>query len=277
MVGSLPAALARGEGIAELAHDARNMVTALYLYCDLLEEPGVLAAAHHHYARELRLVADASQRLVEKLSLLDGRGKADTPSSRQGRLFREPREPQPAESGWIDIREELLACRNLLAGIAGPAIRVTVVANARSWPVSMASENLVRALVNLVRNAAEAIAGTGTIELSLDEQRDSAGVVRAVVLVVEDSGPGVPAALVEKVFEAGFTTHGEKPGRNSGLGLSITRSIVEEAAGRIHAENRAGGDGKPAGARFVIELPVRMGARIVNHKRDHEARLTVRE
>ncbi len=62
-----------GESLGELAHDARNMVTALSLYCDLLEEPGVLAASHRHYGSELRLLADASRRLVEKLSLLDHR------------------------------------------------------------------------------------------------------------------------------------------------------------------------------------------------------------
>ncbi len=60
-----------GESLAEVAHDARNMVTALGLYCDLLEEPGVLAAPFLHYGSELRLVAAASRRLVEKLVALD--------------------------------------------------------------------------------------------------------------------------------------------------------------------------------------------------------------
>ncbi len=59
------------ESLAEVAHDARNMVTALGLYCDLLEEPGVLAAPFVHYGRELRLLAAASRRLVEKLVALD--------------------------------------------------------------------------------------------------------------------------------------------------------------------------------------------------------------
>ena len=45
------------ESLGELAHDARNMMTAISLYCDLLEEPGVLAASHRHYGCELRLLA----------------------------------------------------------------------------------------------------------------------------------------------------------------------------------------------------------------------------
>src|ERR1700758_2445275 len=61
----------RGESVAEIAHDARNMITALDLYCDLLREPGVLAAPFSHYSGELRLVTAACHRLVEKLTLLE--------------------------------------------------------------------------------------------------------------------------------------------------------------------------------------------------------------
>jgi hypothetical protein len=49
VVETLAAARGEGENLAELAHDARNMVTALGLYCDLLDEPGVLGAPYAHY------------------------------------------------------------------------------------------------------------------------------------------------------------------------------------------------------------------------------------
>ena len=71
VVETLATLRSRGESLAEVAHDARNMVTALGLYCDLLEEPGVLATQFLHYGSELRLVAAASRRLVEKLVALD--------------------------------------------------------------------------------------------------------------------------------------------------------------------------------------------------------------
>ena len=71
----------QGESVAEVAHDARNMVTALGLYCDLLEEPGVLATPFTHYGNELRLVAAASRRLVEKLVALDGSREANSASA----------------------------------------------------------------------------------------------------------------------------------------------------------------------------------------------------
>src|SRR3984957_1327817 len=68
----------RGESetLTEVAHDARNMVTALGLYCEFLEEPGVLATPFVHYGQELRLVAAASRRLVEKIVALDYRANA---------------------------------------------------------------------------------------------------------------------------------------------------------------------------------------------------------
>src|SRR5271165_1743410 len=76
VVGTLAALRGDGENLAELTHDARNMVTALGLYCDLLEEPGVLATPYLHYGTELRLVAAASRCLVQKLAALDTRDHA---------------------------------------------------------------------------------------------------------------------------------------------------------------------------------------------------------
>ena len=75
VVETLATLRCQGESVAEVAHDARNMVTALGLYCDLLEEPGVLATPFTHYGSELRLVAAASRRLVEKLVALDAAGR----------------------------------------------------------------------------------------------------------------------------------------------------------------------------------------------------------
>jgi signal transduction histidine kinase len=260
-----------GESLGELAHDARNMVTALSLYCDLLEEPGVLAPSHRHYGSELRLLADASRRLVESLSLLDiGKGQGSLPavSSLQGRLFAEtpePRYPQgmlniePVSMGLIeDLREELLASRDLLAALAGPSISVTVNACRGAWSVQMSSESLIRALVNMIKNSAESIRGWGSVTVNLDERRGPDGAVDSLVLSLEDTGSGIPEGMLEVVFEPGFTTRAdERPdggwvSGHKGLGLSITRSIVEAAGGTMHAEAR-----QPNGTRFVIELPVR--------------------
>ncbi|HET6207975.1 MAG TPA: ATP-binding protein [Terracidiphilus sp.] len=266
VVETLAALDNHGESLGELAHDARNMVTALSLYCDLLEEPGVLSARHRHYGNELRLVAEASRRLVEKLALLDERPGSFRPVP--GKQFSEPAR-KGASSGMRslgldvtarinDLRSELEANRNLLAAMAGPFVRLTLHGTGGTLPINLDSEDLTRVLVNLVKNAAESIRGSGSIRIELAECLDFPGLTPCLMLVVEDSGHGIPEALLEKIFETGFTTRpasGPDAGwsaRHQGFGLSITRAIVETAGGKIHAENCEHG-----GARFVIELPVR--------------------
>jgi len=278
VVETLTTLRSEGENLEEVAHDARNMVTALGLYCDLLQEPGVLATPYLHYGSELRLVAAASRRLVEKLVALDTLGNSNRstvpPGLRGGSAFpgstflpgMAPEVGPRASRAWdmlpalpIDsLAGELMANRNLLAALAGPAIALTVDTEGGALPVRLTGEDLTRVLVNLVKNAAEAMPGGGRIQLSLRERSTGADPRGSVVLAVDDSGPGIAATALEKVFEAGFSTRfnpssGEGWGSpHRGLGLSITRSILEAAGGRIDAQNR-----KPSGASFRIELPVR--------------------
>jgi signal transduction histidine kinase len=250
----------RSETLSELAHDARNMVQALELYCDLLEEPGILNPASSHYAGELRLVAAASRRLVEKLALL---GKKETAAARTAVLSM-----ALPESPIENLREEVLGVRNLLDALAGPGIRVVVAAEEGALPVWLTTEDLTRILVNLVKNAAEAIAGNrsssragaGRIEITLRERAASADAAPALLLAVEDSGPGIDPGQLEAIFEPGFTTSthakGSWPAAHRGLGLFICRSIVQAAGGRMLAGNRGGGGDSP-GACIEIELPIR--------------------
>jgi len=259
----------RGESLAEVTHDVRNMVTALGLYCDLLEEPGVLTAPYRHYGEELRLVAAASRRLVEKLVALDAH------AAEQGALpaldeaseewpeyagglkpgSRAQSAPTDVELGRIgNLAAELAANRNLLGALAGPAVAVTVEAEGGALPVGLSGEDLTRILVNLVKNASEVLEGKGRIRIALSELATG----ERLQLVVEDNGPGFTDEVLERLFDSGYTSHGKTVNKNGwptvhrGLGLAITRSVIEAAGGTILAHRRESG-----GARFVIELPVR--------------------
>ncbi len=258
-----------GESVAEIAHDARNMVTALDLYCDLLQEPGVLAAPFAHYSGELRLVAAASRRLVEKLVSVNPEDIAANaeaaditvnpdlwPASAKNAKKRQWKNI-PAESIG-NLAEELFANRSLLSALAGPTIALTVDAQGGAVAVGMTSEDLTRILVNLVKNSAEAMSAVGRIHISLWESRGEEN-TPWVTLNVEDNGPGLNGKIVERLFEPGNScsashdvfASGGWPLAHRGLGLSITRSIVEAAGGTIHAANR-----DPVGACFQIELPL---------------------
>jgi len=82
-----------------------------------------------------------------------------------------------------------------------------------------------------------------------------------VEIVVDDAGPGIRPEALSRVFERFYTDRpGEGFGQNSGLGLSISRQIIEAHGGRIWAENRMtppvpSGEPKIVGARFVVRLP----------------------
>ncbi|WP_162601519.1 sensor histidine kinase [Occallatibacter savannae] len=257
----------RGETVAEIAHDARNMVTALDLYCDLLQQPGVLADPFTHYGGELRLVAAASRRLVEKLSATEeGVAEKFDPSTIDSRAlppFTGPRAGRaevwksiPAEP-VRNLAEELLANRHLLASLAGPTIGLTVDVQGGALPIRMTGEDLTRVLINLTRNAAEAMSGVGRIHISLRESSGDPGNSPWVTINVEDNGPGLTDQVLGRIFKpepaerSGNTMAGGWPMAHRGMGLSITRSLIEAAGGVIHAANR-----DPVGACFQIELPV---------------------
>jgi two-component system sensor histidine kinase ChvG len=78
-----------------------------------------------------------------------------------------------------------------------------------------------------------------------------------IVITVDDDGPGIRAENIENIFERFYTDRpeGDEFGQNSGLGLAITRQIVEAHRGSIKAENRLRGDGAVEGARFTVVLP----------------------
>ncbi|MDE8346642.1 MAG: stimulus-sensing domain-containing protein [Acidocella sp.] len=109
---------------------------------------------------------------------------------------------------------------------------------------------LVQVLRNLIGNAVSFSPPGGKIFL---RGRETGGMVE---LAVEDEGPGIPDGKLEDVFDRFYSERpqSEQFGSHSGLGLSISRQIIEAHGGRISAENRRDDAGEVVGARFVIRL-----------------------
>ena len=247
-----------------LAHDARNVLSGLMLYCELLSSPGVLTKSHRHFAKELQSIVQNTTQIVERMA-----------SAHDARTISEKQAQSAASSSPLttvpvtDLANELLHLQPLLAAVAGPATRLSIAVMPCFGRTALAVEDLTRILVNLVRNAADAMPTGGNIRITaqygegrsfLDpahtefESPDDTS-PRSVVLTVTDNGPGVPESLRDKIFNPGFTTRkqadaGPTPHRR-GLGLDIVRSLVEAAGGTVHLASAP-----TRGARFEIVLPL---------------------
>jgi two-component system OmpR family sensor kinase len=120
--------------------------------------------------------------------------------------------------------------------------------------VKARAELLRRALENVIRNAVKYTAAGTTVEVCM-RRRDER---KSVTVSICDRGPGVPASELETVFKPFFrvdSTDTSDTGGGYGLGLAIAKRAVEAHAGRIHAENRAGG-----GLCIEISLPLTAAA-----------------
>ena len=118
---------------------------------------------------------------------------------------------------------------------------------------------------NLVDNARSFSPQDGVVAVTLRRRHeDDDDGPPGIEITVDDSGPGIPAHAFERIFERFYTDRPEQGfGQNSGLGLSISRQIIEAHGGRIWAANRIGAAAperpEPVveGARFTVWLPMR--------------------
>lgn len=218
---------AMGEMAASLTHELNQPLTALTNY---------LNAAQHLLAQE----GIRDSRLIELV------GKASDQALRAGRIVARAR--ANVDRGEIETREESLSSlvREAvdIAMVTAPKAEVAV----RYDFDGMADQVLVdriqvqQVVLNLVRNATEAMAASPRRELHIGSRASEPGYVHAHV---SDTGPGIPPRLAARLFEP-FVS--DKP-QGMGVGLSISRNIIETHGGRMWAEGNSEG-----GATFHFSL-----------------------
>jgi two-component system NtrC family sensor kinase len=142
---------------------------------------------------------------------------------------------------WIDLRVELDETLQLLDHEMKR--RIEVVRDYGSIPAIAGDRTaLGQVLLNVLLNAIQAVPDQGTVTVRTEAQPG------AVHVVVEDTGVGIAPEHISRIFEKGFSTKPQETG--SGLGLSISRELVERHGGRIELESEPG-----RGTRVTIVLP----------------------
>jgi two-component system, OmpR family, sensor histidine kinase ChvG len=133
-----------------------------------------------------------------------------------------------------------------------PAMRLTLPADGGPLIVNGIEGRLAQVFRNLLANAVSFSPPGGVIAITA--ARDDGW----IAIDIDDDGPGIPAGKEQAIFERFYSERpeSEKFGTHSGLGLSISRQIVDAHGGQITAANRPGPDGGVAGACFTVRLSV---------------------
>jgi signal transduction histidine kinase len=225
---------ALGEMAAGIAHEVRNPLAAIGLYAAMISEDVAPLAA---IAPPLAEAAGNTRKIVEAVRGLDAIVN-DVLS------FARDISPRKASRPARAFFSRAVAAHQAAIDAAG----IGVVIGGGEVELDADADLIQQALLNLIRNAVDAMgdkAGGGTRLRALSlEAREDAGVGGRVVLTVRDTGPGISADHIDRIFNPFFTTRST----GTGLGLAIVHRIIDAHGGSIEESN----DG---GAVFDISLP----------------------
>jgi two-component system sensor histidine kinase ChvG len=226
---------------ADVAHELRNPLTSLRSAVETLP----LAKTDESRKRLLDVIQHDVKRLDRLISDISDASRLDAELQRQ-------------EASCVDVTQLLEALVATANEIRTGDVGVTLAfegGKPGEFKVPGHDSRLGQVISNLIDNARSFSPAGSKVRVTARKLKDQ------VEITVDDDGPGIPADALEKIFERFYTDRPDQGfGQNSGLGLSISKQIVEAHGGRIWAENRTkagpgGGAPKVLGARFVVRLP----------------------
>ncbi|MFZ4761939.1 MAG: stimulus-sensing domain-containing protein [Alphaproteobacteria bacterium] len=225
---------------ADVAHELKNPLTSMRSAIETVQRiPDI-----ERQRKLMGIIYDDLQRMDRLISDISSASRLDADLGRSDML------PVNIKS----MLEMLADIHNTATEEADENSVPRIIVNAAEGLVVMAAESrLMQVFQNLVGNALSFSPPHGVITLSATKQGDW------VMIAVEDQGPGIPESREEKIFNRFYSERpvGEKFGSHSGLGLSISKQIVEAHSGTIKAMNHLSTDGTTQGARFEVLLPLK--------------------
>jgi signal transduction histidine kinase len=210
-----------GKLSAGIAHEVRNPLTGISLLLDDLHDRAQTGSDDQQMIKKAVNEIDRVERLVNALLNYSS--------------------PARAEFRVCDLNQ-VVSDTVLLMRRPAERSGVTILLESGEFDVfRFDPEKIKQALLNIIRNAVEALPAGGSVRIATLAGAETA------VITVSDNGPGIREDDLPLIFEPFFT----RKGAGTGLGLSITQRIVEEHHGRIRVESSPSG-----GTTFTIELPV---------------------
>jgi two-component system, OmpR family, sensor histidine kinase ChvG len=258
----IPDLTQRGDEIGDLSRSLRQMTNALWLRMSAIEsfasdvaheiknplsslrsavETAVRIDDPVKQQRLLAIILDDVERLSRLITDISDASRIDAELSRD---VMEPIDLAAMLRALVDIHETT-------RGHGTAHVVLTLPERRRGLVVQGIESRLSQVFLNVISNAVSFSPPGADIRVQAREDG------RAVLVTVEDDGPGIPQEKLTTIFERFYTERpaAEKFGTHSGLGLSISKQIVEAHRGRIWAENRRDASGAVCGARFLIRLP----------------------
>ncbi|WP_435521625.1 stimulus-sensing domain-containing protein [Aquamicrobium terrae] len=229
---------------ADVSHELKNPLTSLRSAVETLP----LAKSDSSRARLMEVIQHDVRRLDRLITDISDASRLDAELARE-------------DASGVDLKKfltDLVAVSREASRHKKPVdIQLHIAAQpqgVKGYRVSGHELRLGQVITNLIENARSFVPDDhGVITISLERSGNSH------IITIDDNGPGIRADAVERIFERFYTDRpsGEAFGQNSGLGLSISRQIIEAHGGTLTAENIPGGKpGEARGARFTITLPV---------------------
>jgi two-component system sensor histidine kinase ChvG len=227
---------------ADVAHELKNPLTSMRSAVETLP----LAKSDASRARLLAVIEHDVKRLDRLISDISDASRLDA-------------ELQRRETGAVDLTRlltTLVTIANEVRHDDGVTVSLKFEGSQRVFVVPGHDSRLGQVVGNLIDNARSFSPPGGDVRITCRRLKQE------IEIVVDDDGPGVQSDALEKIFQRFYTDRPHQGfGQNSGLGLSISKQIVEAHDGRLWVENRlaaASPDGGPLrvlGARFIVRLP----------------------